>query len=57
MHIQNPHDKFLKETFSNIKVAKDFIKNYLPQSILDLVDINTLEPQKDSFIRLPLFSI
>ncbi len=54
MQIQNPHDKFFKETFSNIEVAKDFIINYLPQSIIDIVDINTLESQKDSFINADL---
>jgi len=51
MRIQNPHDKFFKETFSNVAVAKDFVNNYLPQSIINIVDINTLEPQKDSFIN------
>jgi len=54
MQIQNPHDKFFKETFSNIEVAKDFVINYLPQSIMDIVDINTLEVQKDSFINADL---
>jgi hypothetical protein len=29
MKIQNPYDKFFKESFSDIEVAKDFIKNYL----------------------------
>lgn len=51
MKIQNPHDKFFKETFGNVEVAKDFISNYAPQSILNIVDMNTLEPQKDSFIN------
>lgn len=51
MKIQNPHDKLFKETFSNVAVAKDFINNYLPQSIINIIDINTLEPQKDSFIN------
>ncbi|MDQ2087085.1 Rpn family recombination-promoting nuclease/putative transposase [Herbivorax sp. ANBcel31] len=51
MKIQNPHDKFFKETFSNTAVAKDFMKNYLPKSIINIVDIDTLEPQKDSFIN------
>ena len=31
-------------------MAKDFLINYLPLEIRDIVDINTLEPQKDSFI-------
>ncbi|TYQ14552.1 UNVERIFIED_CONTAM: putative transposase/invertase (TIGR01784 family) [Acetivibrio alkalicellulosi] len=51
MKIQNPHDKFFKEVFSNKAVAKDFINNYLPQSIINIIDIDTLEPQKDSFIN------
>lgn len=51
MKIQNPHDKFFKETFSKVSVAKDFLNNYLPQSIMNVIDIDTLEPQKDSFIN------
>ncbi len=51
MKIQNPHDKFFKETFSKIEVARDFMNNYLPQSIINIVDLNTLEPQKDGFIN------
>jgi predicted transposase/invertase (TIGR01784 family) len=51
MKIQNPHDKFFKETFGNVEVAKDFLNNYLPENIINIIDINTLEPQKDSFIN------
>lgn len=51
MKIQNPHDKLFKETFANIAVAKDFLNNYLPQNIMNIIDIDTLEPQKDSFIN------
>ena len=51
MPIQNPHDKFFKETFTNIAVAKDFLHNYLPANIMGLIDIDTLETQKDSFIN------
>lgn len=51
MKIQNPHDKFFKETFGNVEIAKDFLNNYLPENIMNVVDVNTLEPQKDSFIN------
>ncbi|EGQ26756.1 transposase [Sporosarcina newyorkensis 2681] len=51
MKIQNPHDKFFKETFGNVAVAKDFLHHYLPQNIMQVIDVNTLEPQKDSFIN------
>ncbi len=51
MKIQNPHDKFFKETFGKPEVAKDFLNNYLPQEIREIVNIDTLEPQKDSFVN------
>jgi len=51
MKIQNPHDRFFKETFGKVEVAKDFLNNYLPESIIKVIDVDTLEPQKDSFIN------
>ncbi len=50
MKIQNPHDKFFKKTFGDVAVAKDFLNNYLPQKIMGIIGIETLEPQKDSYI-------
>ena len=50
MKVQNPHDKFFKKTFGDVAVAKDFLNNYLPQKIMGIIDIETLEPQKDSYI-------
>lgn len=54
MNIQNPHDKFFKETIGNVETAKDFLVNYLPMNLLQVVDVNTLVPQKDSFINKEL---
>ncbi len=51
MKIQNPHDRFFKETFGKVEVAKDFLNNYLPENIIKVIDVDTLEPQKDSFIN------
>lgn len=51
MKVENPHDKFFKETMSNVATAKDFLMNYLSESVLRVVDLNTLNPQKDSFIN------
>lgn len=48
--IQNPHDKFFKEIFSNPLVARDFIENYLPEPILKIVDLNELEIQNGSHV-------
>lgn len=50
MKIQNPHDKFFKETMGNVETAKDFLINYLPESLKQVVNLDTLKPQKDSFI-------
>lgn len=57
MRVQTPHDKFFKETFGKVEVAKDFLNNYLPENVMNLIDTNTLEPQKDSFIDKDLKEI
>ncbi|WPK10277.1 Rpn family recombination-promoting nuclease/putative transposase [Lysinibacillus louembei] len=50
MKLQNPHDKFFKDSFGNVSVAKDFLLNYCPSEVLQVLDLATLEPQKDSFL-------
>ncbi len=50
MKVQNPHDKFFKETLTKVDLARDFARHYLPAAILQVVDLSTMEPQKDSFI-------
>lgn len=50
MRLKNPHDLFFKETFGNATVAGDFLTNYLPASVSRYIDIESLDPQKDSFI-------
>ena len=49
--LKNSHDKFFKETFGNTERAKDFLCNYLPEDVMSIIDIDALEPQKDSFIN------
>jgi len=49
--ISNPHDKLFKQIWSDRETAKDFLVNYLPFEIGKLVDLNTLEIRKDSFIE------
>lgn len=48
--LTNPHDHFFKESFSRPEVAHSFFENYLPASVLNILDLNTLVLQKDSFI-------
>src|SRR5690625_3979990 len=52
--MRNPHDKFFKETFSYPEVVSDFVKHYLPEDILAIIDVTTLLPIKDSFIQKDL---
>ena len=44
--INNPHDKLFKETWSDIKTAKDYFLNYPPLPILNIIDLDTLELKK-----------
>ncbi len=48
--LSNPHDKFFKKVFSHVETAKDFLLNYLPAELSDLIDPDSLELSKDSFI-------
>ncbi len=48
--IVNPHDKFFKEVFTRADTAKEFLLNYLPPGVVSLIDWDSLEYTKDSFI-------
>lgn len=51
LKVQNPHDKFIKEVLGNVEVAQSFLSNYLPKNISRMVNLDSLELQKDSFIN------
>ena len=46
----NPHDKFFKENFSQLEIIRDFLRNYLSQDVRDLLNLDQITLQKDSFI-------
>lgn len=48
--LTNPHDKFFKETFTRIEVARDFFANYLPKPVVDTLNLESLSLQSGSFI-------
>jgi predicted transposase YdaD len=50
--ISNPHDRFFKEVLSRQEVARDFLLHYVPANIVDLLDVDSLEIRKDSFVCL-----
>ncbi|MCP4415002.1 MAG: Rpn family recombination-promoting nuclease/putative transposase [Chloroflexi bacterium] len=35
--LSNPHDKFFKETFTRLEVARDFFANYIPESVTTML--------------------
>jgi len=52
--VKSPHDIFVKEVLSNRENARDFFFNYLPAEIQALVDMESLEVCKDSFVEKEL---
>jgi hypothetical protein len=50
IRIPNPHDKFFKESFSRLEVAKSFIEEVLPKDIRDKMNLNTLQLSNASYI-------
>jgi len=48
--LTNPHDKFFKEILSREEVARDFLKNYLPPEVYALINTDSLELSKDTFV-------
>lgn len=47
--MKNPHDVFFKESFSRKETVIEFIDNYLPKNIFDLIDTNSMTIEKDSY--------
>ena len=49
-HKLQPHDRFVRRVFARLEVAAAFFKAYLPPSLRDLVNYQTLQAAKDSFV-------
>ncbi len=52
--ISNSHDALFKEIWKNKKEAKTLLKNCLPKNILKIIDIDSIEISKDSFVEKEL---
>ncbi len=48
--VQCPHDRFFRRTMGYPVIARDFLVNYLPQGILNIVDLRHLVLEEASFI-------
>lgn len=51
MKLHQPHDKLFKETFTDVKVAGDFLTHYLPSTLLETIDVKSFKMINDSFIE------
>ncbi|NWH06497.1 Rpn family recombination-promoting nuclease/putative transposase [Desulfobacter latus] len=54
IEVINPHDKLFRETYRDKENVRSFLNQYLPDQVLKLVDLSTLEISKDSFIEKDL---
>jgi predicted transposase/invertase (TIGR01784 family) len=52
--VVNPHDKVFRQVYSNKENARSLLADKLPDKVLKLVDLDTLEISKDSFIEKEL---
>jgi predicted transposase/invertase (TIGR01784 family) len=47
--LNNPHDKFFKETFSRLEIAQSFIEETFPEVIRNKINIPKLKITNSSF--------
>lgn len=50
----SPHDRYFRESFGHIEVARDFLRHQLPPALLALVDLDTLEVSPDTHVAADL---
>ncbi|MBK5929958.1 Rpn family recombination-promoting nuclease/putative transposase [Halochromatium salexigens] len=52
--INNPHDVYFRERFTRREIAQDFLRQQLPAELLEVVDLESLEISKDSYVSKEL---
>jgi predicted transposase/invertase (TIGR01784 family) len=52
--ITTPHNHFFVEFFSRGETAREFVTHYLPPQVVAHIDLDSLEPTKDSFVDVEL---
>lgn len=48
--INKPHDKFFKQSLSDIAIAKDFLETHVPAKILSKFNLDEIELCKESYV-------
>jgi predicted transposase/invertase (TIGR01784 family) len=51
MTVQNPHDRFFRESFGRIEIARNYLEEYLPADLRSLLDLSDMALQDGSFIN------
>jgi hypothetical protein len=46
--IASPHDRYFRESFARVEVARDFLRHNLPAAVLAGLDLATLEIATDT---------
>ena len=49
--IVTPHDRYFRESFGRLEIARDFLRHNLPAALLTEIDLASLEISKDTFGR------
>ncbi len=55
--INNLHDKFFKQTMADKRTAQNMLQNYLPEQILNLINLDEMELEKDTMIEEELSDV
>ncbi len=50
MTVQNPHDRFFRESFGRIEIARNYLEEYLPDDLRQLLDLSEMNLQDGSFV-------
>ncbi len=50
MTVQNPHDRFFRDSFGRPEIARNYLEEYLPSDVRSLLDLEHLVLQDGSFI-------
>ena len=45
------HDLLIKKALENPAIAQEFLELYLPQEYKELIDLNTVNPEKESYVE------
>jgi predicted transposase YdaD len=50
MTIQNPHDRFFRDSFGRSDIARNYLEEYLPANLRRLLDLTEMHRQDGTFV-------